>query len=177
MPSTGRAAAAAFAAAAADPDARVRAAALAAARMAKAAAAPAARTALTDPEPTVRAEAIRTLAALGTPDLDPEVAWQTMRALTASGELLVADLAPLLARPDPHTRRSAVWHLIEAGGEATALLEPALDDEDPYVRVQAVQTADRRDERSLLPALRRRKAVETDSTVLVNLGRVISAWS
>lgn len=188
LPSPGHEAAVAFAAAATDPDARVRAAALAAARMTKAAVAPAARTALTDPEPAVRAEAIRALAALGTPDLAdraralladpaPDVAWQTMRALAASGELLVTDLAPLLARPDPGTRGSAVWHLIEAVGDATALLESALDDEDDHVRIQAVQAADRRGERSLLQALRRRRAVEQHQTVLLNLDRVISAWS
>ncbi|SEF21725.1 HEAT repeat-containing protein [Amycolatopsis pretoriensis] len=188
LPSTGRETAVAFAAAAADPDGRVRAAALAAARAAKVAVAPAARVALTDHEPTVRAEAIGVLAALGTPDLadrarelladpDREVLWQTMRALTASGKLLGADLAPLLTRPDPNTRTSAVWHLIEAGGEVTPLLESALDDEDSRVRIHAVQAAHRRDERSLLRALRGRKAVEEHPTVLVNLDRVIAAWS
>ncbi len=188
LPSTGQEAAVAFAAASADPDARVRVAALAAARAARAAVAPAARATLTDSDPAVRAEAIHVLAALGVPDLaararalladpDPGVAWQTMRALTASGELLVTDLAPLLARPDPGTRASAAWHLVDAGGDATALLESALDDEDPHVRIQAVQTVDRRNERSLLRALRRRKAVERHPTVLLNLDRVTSAWS
>ncbi|KDN17464.1 SMI1/KNR4 family protein [Amycolatopsis rifamycinica] len=188
LPSTGPAAAAAFAAAAADPDARVRAAALAAARTVRAAVAPAARNALADPEAAVRAEAIRVLGALGTPDLagrarelladpDPDVAWHTMRALAASGALLVTDLAPLLTRPEPNTRTAAVWHLIEARGEATALLERALDDEDAYARIQAVQAAERRDERALLTALRRRRAVEEHQTVLVNLDRVLAAWS
>ncbi len=175
----------AFATAAADPDPGVRHTVLRLAWRYTLPLSSEARTALADPEPGIRAEALRLLTRLDPPgladlarphlaDAAPQVAGEAMSALATAGELAVADVAPLLA--DPGKRSAAAYHLLKANGEASALLEPLLEDEDPDVRRQAVQTAERRDEHTLLPALRRREAVEDDETVLVNLRRVISAW-
>jgi hypothetical protein len=138
-------------------------------------------------EDAVRAEAIRALAAFGTPeatararrqlaDPDPEIVQESMRALAITGDLTVTDLTPMLTRPDPDTRATAVDHLARASGDVAGLLEPMLDDEDPRVRSQAVRTAERRDDRTLFRALRKRKAIETDEIVLADLDRVVRAW-
>ncbi|MEV4973670.1 HEAT repeat domain-containing protein [Streptomyces scopuliridis] len=188
-------AAGALASAAADADPLVRRAALEVAwRSGTAAVEPAARLALTDPDASVRAEAISVLRALGTADAaerarpllgdpDPEVAWRAMRAMADSGRLSAADLAPLITgrggggRGGARTREAAVYVLAKACDEVAALLAEALGDEDPRVRRQAVQTGEQRDERSLLPQMRRMREAETDHYVRINLDRVIAAWS
>ncbi|WP_405147000.1 HEAT repeat domain-containing protein [Sphaerisporangium sp. NBC_01403] len=148
----------------------------------------AARAALTDPEAPVRAEAISALRALGVADVaeqarllltdpDREVKWRAMQALADSGRMVAADLAPLITGQDARTRETATYFLIKAQGEAHGLLVRALGDEDPTVRRQAVQTAEQRDERMLLPIMERMLKAETDAYVRVNLDRVVAAWS
>ncbi|MEV0029788.1 HEAT repeat domain-containing protein [Nocardia sp. NPDC050793] len=177
-----------LAAAVADPSVLVRATVLGCAWRSKIPIDAAARTALNDPDASVRAEAISVLRVLGTPDLaeraralfedhDTEVTRQAMWALAESGDLTVADLAPLVARPDPRTRASALYYLAETHGDATDLIARAFADEQPQVRRQAIQTAELRDDRVVLPLLQRRIRSETDTYVLANLHRVISAWT
>lgn len=148
----------------------------------------AARAALSDPEPPVRAEAISVLRALGTADVaerarllladpDREVRWRAMWALADSGRMIAADLAPLINGHDARTRESATYFLIRAQGEAHGLLARALGDENPAVRRQAVQTAEQRNERTLLTNMERMLQIEVDGYVRVNLDRVIAAWS
>jgi hypothetical protein len=100
-----------------------------------------------------------------------------MQALADSGRMVVADLAPLTAGHDARTRQEATYFLITAQGEAYGLLARALGDEDPAVRRQAVQTAEQRDERTLLPVMERMLKAETDGYVRINLNRVTAAWS
>ncbi|MFE2746684.1 HEAT repeat domain-containing protein [Streptomyces scopuliridis] len=186
-------AAGALTSAAADADPLVRRAALEVAWRSKAAAVePAARSALTDPDAAVRAEAISVLRALGTADAaerarplladpDEEVAWRAMRAMADSGRMSAADLAPLItgsgagAHGSARTREAAVYFLVKARDEVAGLLATALGDADPRVRRQAVQSGEQRDERSLLPLMRRMREAETDSYVRINLDRVIAA--
>ncbi|TWP52094.1 hypothetical protein FKR81_10955 [Lentzea tibetensis] len=185
----GPAGAQALAAAIADPDPLVRECALGAARSRTVeACADPARVALSDPDASVRAEAIMVLRALSAADLpelarrllsddDPAVLRRAVTALGDLGELVVADLAPLTTRPDAEIRGSAVHALINAQDDATGLLATALDDEDHFVRIHAVQAAFRRGDRALLPLLRQRLGVETDPTVLRNLEQVVTAWT
>jgi hypothetical protein len=100
-----------------------------------------------------------------------------MQALADSGGLVVADLAPLVTGQDARTRETATYFLITAQGEAQVLLAHALGDEHPAVRRQAVQTADERDERMLLPLMERMLVGEADAHVRINLERVVAAWS
>jgi hypothetical protein len=189
LPAISQTAADALAAAASDVDPLVRQTALEVAWGSKVAAVePAARLALTDPQAPVRAEAIYMLRALEVADvaeharllltdLDGEVRWRAMQALADSGRMVVADLAPLLTHRHARTREMAVYFLTKAQGEASDLLTLALDDEDPTVRRQAVQTSKRRDERILRPILQRMLKTETDGSVRVNLDRVLATWS
>ena len=182
-------AAEALARAATDADPLVRAAVMEVAwRSEVATVEPAARAALADPEALVRAEAIGVLRALGVADLaerarsllaDPEgeVRWRAMQALADSGRMVVADLAPLVTGHDARTRETATFFLVRAQGEVYGPLARALGDEDPTVRRQAVQTAEQRGERRLLPIMERMLKTETDGHVRVNLTRVTAAWS
>ncbi|APU15832.1 MULTISPECIES: SMI1/KNR4 family protein [Actinoalloteichus] len=144
----------------------------------------AARAALSDPEAAVRAEAISVLRVRRTADLaeqaraqlttdDPELIRRALQALGDSADLTSADIAPLLNREDHRIRTSAAFHLGDARDSATEALAHALADEHPGVRLLAVQTASRRDDRALLPLLRRMLATESDETVVVNLRRVL----
>ncbi|MFE7801570.1 HEAT repeat domain-containing protein [Nocardia sp. NPDC057440] len=188
LPQLSPAAVRAFATAVTDPSALVRATVLECGWRSEIPITAAARVALNDPEASVRAQAIRVLRVSRTTDHteraralledhDREVAWQAMWALADSGDITVADLAPLAARPDPSTRVSALHYLAKARGDATDLITRALGDEQPNVRRTAIQTAERRDERVLLPILQHMIRSETDTYVLVNLRRVISAWT
>lgn len=172
-----------------DTDSQVQKAVMEVARYSKIAAVePAARAALSDPEAPVRAEAISVLGALGVADVadrarllltdpDREVRRSAMRALADSGRMVVADLEPLITSHDASTRGAATYFLITAQGEAHDLLIQALGDEDPAVRRQAVQTAEQRDERTLLPVMERMLKAETDDYVRINRDRVTAAWS
>lgn len=189
LPAVSPSAAEALAEAAADADPLVREAALAVARGSEVASVePAARAALSDPVAPVRAEAIGVLCALGAADAaerarlllsDPDrhVRWKALQALDGSGRMTTADLAPLIAGDDARTREEATYFLIKAQGEAHDLLAAGLTDEAPPVRRQAVQTAERRGERTLLPNLERMRETESDDLVRVNLDRVVAAWS
>ncbi|QKW32840.1 HEAT repeat domain-containing protein [Actinomadura sp. NAK00032] len=189
LPAISPTAADALARAATDLDPLVREAVMNVARHSKVAAVePAARAALSDPEAPVRAGAISVLRALGATDVpdkarqlltdpDREVRWQAMQALADSNRMVVADLAPLITGQDAKTRESATYFLIGAQGKADDLLAQALADNDPAVRRQAVQTAEQRDERTLLPDMERMLETETDGYVRTNLDRVVTAWS
>lgn len=189
LPAVTATAAQALASAAADRDPLVREAVMVVAwRCEVPALESAARTALADPAAPVRAGAISALGALGVPDVaeparalltdpDREVRRKAIDALAGSGRLTVADLAPLVTGPDAGTRETATYFLTQAAGETRALLSRALGDEDPAVRRQAVQTAEARDERALLPEMKGMLAAETDAYVRVNLDRVVAAWS
>jgi hypothetical protein len=100
-----------------------------------------------------------------------------MQTLADSDRMGVADLAPLITGHDARTHETATYFLITAQGEAHGLLGQALGDEDPTVRRQAVQTAEKRRERTLLPIMERMLKAETDAYVRVNLDRVVAAWS
>jgi HEAT repeat protein len=100
-----------------------------------------------------------------------------MQALTDSGPMVVADLASLVTDPNLSTRVAATYFLIRAQGEAGGALVTALADEDPAVRRQAVQTAGQRVERTLLSVLERMLKAENDTSVRVNLDRVVAAWT
>ncbi|MGC5019712.1 HEAT repeat domain-containing protein [Micromonospora sp. DT47] len=177
-----------LAAAAADEDPLVREAALSVGWRQKAPGLePAARARLADPEAPVRAAVIGFLRALGVSDLaeqarvllgDPDrgVRQRAMQALADTGTMTVVDLAPLVTGPDAGSREFATYCLAQARGPAADLLAGALDDDDPRVRRQAVQTAEKRGERTLLQAMRRMLETETDAYVRTNLNRVITAW-
>ncbi|WP_127933970.1 HEAT repeat domain-containing protein [Nonomuraea polychroma] len=110
----------------------------------------AARAALDDDDPAVRAAAISALRALAIPDLpdvarallhDPaeEVTTRAVWALHDSSDMTVADLAPLASSPHPGLRVTAIDHLRYAVGPgADELLSTALSDEKPAVRRTAV---------------------------------------
>ncbi|MFQ6327399.1 HEAT repeat domain-containing protein [Nocardia sp. CWNU-33] len=178
----------ALATAAGDPSALVRATVLGCAWRSGIPIDAAARAALNDPDASVRAEAISVLRVLSTPDVaeraralledhDREVTWRALWALADSGDLTVADLAPLAARPDARARELSLYRLAEARGDATDLIARTLADEQPQVRRQAIQAAEKRDDRVLLPILQHMIRSETDTYVLINLRRVISAWT
>ncbi|MEO3771220.1 HEAT repeat domain-containing protein [Micromonospora sp. B9E7] len=177
-----------LAAAVADDDPLVREAALrVGARHRAAGLEPAARARLADVEAPVRATVIGFLAALDVSDLadqarvllgdpDREVRRRAMQALADTGTMTVADLARLVAGPDAGSREFATYLLARVQGGVVDLLAGALDDDDPRVRRQAVQTAEKRAERALLPAMRRMLETETDAYVRTNLTRVARAW-
>lgn len=178
-----------LAAAAADEDALVREAALSVGwRQKVSGLEPVARAALADPEASVRAAALGLLRALAVSDLavlarvlvgdtDREVRWRAMQALADTGTMTATDLAPLVTDPDARSRESATYLLAQAEGTVADLLAGALHDDDPRVRRQAVQTAEKCGERTLLPAMRRMLKTETDAYVQSNLSRVIRTWT
>ncbi|ASO21041.1 hypothetical protein FHR81_002010 [Actinoalloteichus hoggarensis] len=178
----------ALATATTDPAAIVRTAALGVAWRAGIAIEDAARNALSDPEAAVRAEAISVLRVHRTSDLaarataqladdDRDLIHRALWALADSGELTSAAVAPLLDHTDHHIRGSAAARLVDARDSVIGALDHALRDGHPRVRLLAVQTADRRDERGLLPRLAGMLAAETDEGVLINLRRVVGNWT
>ncbi|MQY08959.1 DUF2809 domain-containing protein [Actinomadura macrotermitis] len=175
---------------AADPVAPVRAAALRTVRRFRAAeAGPAARTALGDDDPAVRAAAVSALRDLQIPDLaavartmlgdpDQDVVIRAVWALLDSGELTVADLAPLTSSPDPGIRATGLHYLRDATGDgADALLAAALGDGEARSRWTAVQGIEHRELRHLHPLLEALLETETDPTVLTNLRRAVPKLS